>query len=124
LAATTTLRPIRSGAINHSKHSLVSDAALETTQCDRARSGVPSDSWEYFYSQRVIRMAVLIFTEADRNLAGVSAGINRGAPGIYSEEQVKALARVTEAVHTRGGYMSSKNSGTPGSTHQYRCVNL
>src|ERR1700732_5183131 len=65
-------------------------------------SGVPSDLNVEYYSQRASDGG-LIFTEA----AAVSPAARgyRGAPGIYSDEQVTGWRRATEAVHAKGGYM-------------------
>jgi N-ethylmaleimide reductase len=65
-------------------------------------SGVPSDLNVEYYSQRASDGG-LIFTEA--TAISPSARGYRGAPGIYSEEQVTGWRRVTEAVHAKGGYM-------------------
>jgi N-ethylmaleimide reductase len=65
-------------------------------------SGVPSDLMLEYYSQRASDGG-LIFTEA--TAASPSARGYRGAPGIYSDEQVTGWRRVTDAVHAKGGYM-------------------
>jgi N-ethylmaleimide reductase len=65
-------------------------------------SGVPSDLNVEYYSQRASDGG-LIFTEA--TAISPSARGYRGAPGIYSDEQVTGWRRVTEAVHGKGGYM-------------------
>jgi N-ethylmaleimide reductase len=65
-------------------------------------SGVPSDLNVEYYSQRASDGG-LIFTEA--TAISPSARGYRGAPGIYSEEQVTGWRRVAEAVHAKGGYM-------------------
>jgi N-ethylmaleimide reductase len=65
-------------------------------------SGVPSDLNVEYYSQRASDGG-LIFTEA--TAISPSARGYRGAPGIYSDEQVTGWRRVTEAVHAKGGYM-------------------
>jgi N-ethylmaleimide reductase len=65
-------------------------------------SGVPSDLNVEYYSQRASDGG-LIFTEA--TAISPSARGYRGAPGIYSDEQVTGRRRVTEAVHAKGGYM-------------------
>jgi len=65
-------------------------------------SGVPSDLMLEYYSQRASDGG-LIFTEA--TAVSPSARGYRGAPGIYSDEQVTGWQRVTDAVHAKGGYM-------------------
>jgi N-ethylmaleimide reductase len=65
-------------------------------------SGVPSDLNVEYYSQRASDGG-LIFTEA--TAISPSARGYRGAPGIYSDEQVTGWRRVTKAVHAKGGCM-------------------
>ena len=65
-------------------------------------SGVPSGLMLEYYSQRA-SSGGLIFTEA--TAVSPSARDYRGAPGIYSDEQVAGWQRVTDAVHVKGGYM-------------------
>ena len=65
-------------------------------------SGVPSDLMLEYYSQRASDGG-LIFTEA--TAVAASGRGYRGAPGIYSDEQVAGWKRITGAVHAKGGYM-------------------
>jgi N-ethylmaleimide reductase len=65
-------------------------------------SGVPSDLNVEYYSQRASDGG-LIFTEA--TAVSPSARGYRGAPGIYSGEQIAGWRRVTDAVHVKRGYM-------------------
>jgi N-ethylmaleimide reductase len=65
-------------------------------------SGVPSDLMVKYYGQRASDGG-LIITEATAITASGRGG--RGAPCLYSEEQVTGWNRVTDAVHARGGYM-------------------
>jgi N-ethylmaleimide reductase len=65
-------------------------------------SGVPSDLNLEYYSQRASDGG-LIFTEATA-ISPTGRGY-RGAPGIYSDEQVAGWKRVTDAVHAKGGRM-------------------
>src|SRR6201997_3565634 len=65
-------------------------------------SGVPSDLMLEYYSQRASDGG-LIFTEA--TAVAASARGYRGAPGIYSDEQVTGWQRVTDAVHAKDGYI-------------------
>jgi len=55
-----------------------------------------------YYSQRASDGG-LIFTEA--TAVAASGRGYRGAPGIYSDEQVAGWKRITGAVHAKGGYM-------------------
>jgi N-ethylmaleimide reductase len=65
-------------------------------------SGAPSDLNLEYYSQRASGGGQ-IFTEATA-ISATGRGY-RGAPGIYSDEQVAGWKRVTDAVHARGGRM-------------------
>jgi N-ethylmaleimide reductase len=65
-------------------------------------SGAPSDLNLEYYSQRASDGG-LIFTEATA-ISATGRGY-RGAPGIYSDEQVAGWKRVTDAVHAKGGRM-------------------
>ncbi len=65
-------------------------------------SGVPSDLNVEYYGQRASDGG-LIFTEATA-ISATGRGY-RGAPGIYSDEQVAGWKRVTDAVHAKGGRM-------------------
>ena len=61
--------------------------------------GVQPDYVAEYYAQRA--SAGLIITEAT-NISAMAKGYVR-TPGIYSEEQIEAWRRVTEAVHAKGG---------------------
>jgi N-ethylmaleimide reductase len=91
--------PIKIGAITL-KHRIVMPPLSRL----RAQwpSGVPSDLNVEYYGQRASDGG-LILTEA----TAVSSGGRgyRGAPGIYSDEQVAGWKRVTDAVHAKGGRM-------------------
>jgi N-ethylmaleimide reductase len=65
-------------------------------------SGAPSDLNLEYYSQRASDGG-LIFTEATA-ISATGRGY-RGAPGIYTDEQVAGWKRVTDAVHAKGGRM-------------------
>src|SRR5262249_51006908 len=65
-------------------------------------SGVPSDLMLEYYSQRASDGG-LVLTEA--TAIAPSARGYKGAPCIYSEEQVAGWKRITDAVHAKGGYM-------------------
>src|ERR1700723_2244903 len=65
-------------------------------------SGIPSDLQLEYYSQRASDGG-LILTEA--TAISTSGRGYRGAPGIYSDEQVVGWKRITDAVHAKGGPM-------------------
>jgi N-ethylmaleimide reductase len=65
-------------------------------------SGVPSALMLDYYSQRASDGG-LIVTEATA-IAPSGRGY-RGAPGIYTDEQVTGWKRITDAVHAKGGFM-------------------
>src|ERR1700680_4382898 len=64
-------------------------------------SGIPSDLQLEYYRQRASDGG-LIFTEA--TAISTSGRGYKGAPGLYSDEQVTGWKRITDAVHARGGY--------------------
>jgi len=99
MARTTLFTPIQIGAITL-KHRVVMPPLSRL----RAQwpSGVPSDLNLEYYSQRASDGG-LIFTEATA-ISPTGRGY-RGAPGIYSDEQVAGWKRVTDAVHAKGGRM-------------------
>jgi len=72
-------------------------APMTRTRADSA--GVPTDLMREYYVQRA--SAGLIITECTA-VRPDSAGISH-APGIYSENQVAAWRKVTDAVHQAGG---------------------
>src|ERR1700745_494433 len=65
-------------------------------------SGIPSDLQLEYYSQRASDGG-LILTEA--TAISTSGRGYRGAPALYSDEQVTGCKRITDAVHAKGGYM-------------------
>jgi len=65
-------------------------------------SGIPSDLQLEYYRQRASDGG-LIFTEA--TAISTSGRGYKGAPGLYSDEQVTGWKRVTDAVHAKGGYI-------------------
>jgi N-ethylmaleimide reductase len=65
-------------------------------------SGMPSDLMCEYYSQRASDGG-LILTEA--TAVAASGRGYRGAPCLYSDEQVTGWKRITDAVHAKGGYM-------------------
>jgi N-ethylmaleimide reductase len=91
--------PLRLGAIEL-KHRIVMPPMSRL----RAQwpSGVPSDLMLEYYSQRASDGG-LVLTEATA-IAASGRGY-KGAPGIYSDEQVAGWKRITDAVHAKGGHM-------------------
>jgi NADH:flavin oxidoreductase / NADH oxidase family len=99
MARTALFTPVQIGAITL-KHRVVMPPLSRL----RAQwpSGVPSDLNLEYYSQRASDGG-LIFTDATA-ISATGRGY-RGAPGIYSDEQVAGWKRVTDAVHAKGGRM-------------------
>jgi N-ethylmaleimide reductase len=91
--------PVQVGAITL-KHRIVMPAMSRL----RAQwpSGVPSDLMLEYYSQRASDGGLMI-TEA--TAVSPSARGYRGAPGLYSSDQVGGWKRITEAVHAKGANM-------------------
>jgi len=91
--------PIQIGAITL-KHRIV------MPQLSRLRaqwpSGMPSELNVEYYGQRASDGGLML-TEATA-VSATGRGY-RGAPGIYSDEQVAGWRRVTDAVHAKGGRM-------------------
>jgi N-ethylmaleimide reductase len=98
-STTSSSSPIQVGAITL-KHRVVMPP-LSRLRAEWP-SGVPSDLNLEYYRQRASDGG-LILTEATA-ISPTARGY-RGAPGIYSDEQVTGWRRVTEAVHAKGGYM-------------------
>jgi N-ethylmaleimide reductase len=65
-------------------------------------TGIPSDLQLEYYSQRASDGG-LILTEA--TAISTSGRGYRGAPALYSDEQVTGWKRITNAVHAKGGYI-------------------
>ncbi len=65
-------------------------------------SGIPTDLMLEYYGQRASDGG-LIITEATA-ISSSGRGY-RGAPGLYSYEQMMGWKRVTDAVHAKGGYI-------------------
>jgi N-ethylmaleimide reductase len=65
-------------------------------------TGIPSDLQLEYYSQRASDGG-LILTEA--TAISTSGRGYRGAPALYSDEQVTGWKRITDAVHAKGGYI-------------------
>ncbi len=89
--------PVQLGAVKLDNRVLM--APLTRARADAGH--VPSDLMAEHYAQRA--SAGLIIAEATMVMEYGSAFINE--PGIYSEAQVDAWKKVTDAVHARGGKM-------------------
>ncbi|TDU66214.1 N-ethylmaleimide reductase [Prosthecobacter fusiformis] len=70
------------------------------TRCRADADHVPTDLMVEYYSQRA--SAGLIIAEATMVMEGNSAFAGR-EPGIYSDAQIVAWRKVTDAVHAKGG---------------------
>src|ERR1700733_10587089 len=93
------LTPVQVGAIKL-KHRIVMPP-LSRLRAEWP-SGIPSKLMLEYYSQRASDGG-LILTEATA-IAPTARGY-RGAPGIYSDEQVAGWKRITDTVHAKGGSM-------------------
>jgi N-ethylmaleimide reductase len=91
--------PVRIGAITL-KHRIVMPP-LSRLRAEWP-SGIPSDLMLEYYDQRASDGG-LIFTEA--TAISPSGRGYRGAPGLYSAEQVTGWKRITDAVHAKSGHM-------------------
>ncbi|THU82254.1 NADH:flavin oxidoreductase/NADH oxidase [Dendrothele bispora CBS 962.96] len=56
-----------------------------------------------YYAQRGSVPGTLLITEA--TFIAAKAGLYRGVPGIYSDEQIAAWKEITDAVHANGSYI-------------------
>jgi N-ethylmaleimide reductase len=75
---------------------------------------VPGDLMRTYYEQRATDGG-LIISEAT-NISLTSRGW-LGAPGLYTDEQVRGWKAITAAVHSRGGHMLAQLWHTGGSSH-------
>ena len=91
--------PIRIGEMDL-KHRVVM-APLTRLRADQA-TDVPTDLMLEYYAQRVSDGG-LIISEAT-SITPDNRGY-LGAPGIYSDAQIAGWARITDAVHAKGGYI-------------------
>lgn len=91
----TLFSPLQLGAIELNNRILM--APLTRTRADADH--VPTDLMTEHYAQRA--SAGLLIAEATMIAEGCSAFWRE--PGIYSDAQVEAWKRVTDAVHTKGG---------------------
>jgi N-ethylmaleimide reductase len=95
----TLFSPIRVGPLTLS-HRVV--MAPLTRLRSKVPGDVPVDLMAEYYTQRASKGGLIISEGATVSVGGRGY---LGAPGIYSEEQVIAWRRVTEAVHAKGGYI-------------------
>jgi 2,4-dienoyl-CoA reductase-like NADH-dependent reductase (Old Yellow Enzyme family) len=66
----------------------------------RAIGGVPNDSTVEYYKQRSTKGGLIV---SEATFISREAGGYPNAPGIYTQEQVEAWRKVTDAVHEKGG---------------------
>jgi len=97
--------PLKVGALTLPNRILL--APLTRTRADAGH--MPNDLMVEYYSQRAT--GGLLITECTMVSPGTSAFINE--PGIYSDAQIAAWKKVTEAVHAKGGriYMQIWHAG-------------
>ncbi|PYH49059.1 alkene reductase [Aspergillus saccharolyticus JOP 1030-1] len=100
MSTTTKLfQPLRVGQM-HLSHRLAM-APMTRFRADDAH--VPLDMVVEHYAQRAAVAGTLLITEA--TLITPQAGSYRNVPGIWSEAQIAAWRKVTEAVHARGSHV-------------------
>jgi N-ethylmaleimide reductase len=75
---------------------------------------VPGDLMRQYYSQRASDGGLIISEATSISIA--SRGWF-GAPGLYSDAQVRGWSRITQAVHAKGGFMVSQLWHTGRSSH-------
>src|ERR1700727_135017 len=95
----TLFSPIRVGPLTLS-HRIV--MAPLTRLRSKVPGDIPVDLMAEYYRQRASEGGLIISEGATVSIGGRGY---LGAPGIYSEEQVIAWRRVTDAVHAKGGYI-------------------
>jgi N-ethylmaleimide reductase len=95
----TLFSPIRVGPLTLS-HRIV--MAPLTRLRSKVPGDIPVDLMAEYYRQRASEGGLIISEGTTVSIGGRGY---LGAPGIYSEEQVLGWRRVTEAVHTKGGYI-------------------
>ncbi|ETW79286.1 hypothetical protein HETIRDRAFT_453737 [Heterobasidion irregulare TC 32-1] len=91
--------PIRVGNINL-QHRIV---LAPLTRCRANAEHVHGDYAVDYYSQRASVPGTLLITEA--TFIAPQAGGNTNVPGIWSDEQVEAWKKVTDAVHVKGSFI-------------------
>ncbi|BDD57217.1 hypothetical protein MPDQ_004143 [Monascus purpureus] len=102
LAATPLFQPLRLGAITLEHRVIL--APLTRMRATKESDGVfvPNDLLVEYYSQRASKGGLLL-TEATpigRYVAGYP-----NVPGIFTQSQIAAWKRVTDAVHAKGGFI-------------------
>ncbi|KAK0481307.1 hypothetical protein IW261DRAFT_1680896 [Armillaria novae-zelandiae] len=101
LGSSELFRPIRVGALtlNH-RIGLAPMARFKATETGH----VPIlPLVKEYYTQRASDPGTLLITEA--TIIAQKAGVNKNAPGVWSEEQLQAWKEVTDSVHNKGSYI-------------------
>lgn len=96
MSSPSLLTPVTVGALNLPNRIFMAPL----TRCRADADHVPTDLMVEYYSQRA--SAGLIIAEATMVMEGNSAFAGR-EPGIYSDAQIVAWRKVTDAVHAKGG---------------------
>ena len=96
MSTTSLFTPVTLGALTLSNRILMAPL----TRCRADADHVPTDIMAEYYAQRA--SAGLIIAEATMVIEGNSA-FGAREPGIYSDAQVAAWKKVTDAVHAKGG---------------------
>lgn len=94
-------KPIKVGNLEL-KHRVV---LAPLTRLRNDEKHVPVDLMTEYYTQRSTPGGLLI---AEATFISPMAGEYRGAPGLYSKEQIEAWKKVTAAVHEKDGYIYSQ----------------
>lgn len=92
-------KPLKIGNVEV-KHRIIMPAVSRMRATD---DHVPTDMMLEYYTQRAAVPGTLIITEA--NLIAPQHRGYTNAPGIWTEEQIKAWKKITDAVHKKGSYM-------------------
>lgn len=100
LRDTKLFTPVKIGRLNLEHR--VAQAPLTRMRCVKESDGifVPGDLTLEYYSQRASKGGFQL-TEAT-DISHYASGYP-GVPGIFSESQIKAWTRITDAVHAKGG---------------------
>ena len=103
--------PIRVGAI-------LLEHRVVMAPLTRSRSvqpgNIPGDLMLEYYSQRASDGGLIVSEATSISIAGGGWFV---APGLYSDEQVAGWKRITNAVHTKHGYMFSQLWHTGRASH-------
>jgi len=78
-------------------------ALAPLTRCRASETGVHSSLAVEYYSQRASTPGTLLIAEST-SISAKGSGFNN-VPGIWSDEQVAAWKKVTDAVHAKGSYI-------------------